>query len=53
MVTVPNKQMVDSILDNWSLRDVIRNEIKTLRSPHTSSGDLEKAIAGIKEILAI
>jgi MscS family membrane protein len=51
MVTVPNKQMVDSILDNWSMRDVIRNEIKTFLSPHTSSEDLEKVIAGIKEIL--
>ncbi len=52
MVTVPNKQMVDSILDNWSMRDFIRNEIKTLLSPHTSSEDLEKAISGIEEILA-
>ncbi|MGH2646544.1 MAG: mechanosensitive ion channel family protein [Ginsengibacter sp.] len=51
MVTVPNKQMVDSILDNWSMRDLIRNEIKTFLSPHTSSEDLEKVIAGIKEIL--
>ena len=51
MVTVPNKQMVDSILDNWSMRDVVRNEIKTYLSPHTSSEDLEKVIAGIKEIL--
>lgn len=51
MVTVPNKQMVDSILDNWSERDLIRNEIKTLLSPHTSSEDLGKAISGIREIL--
>jgi MscS family membrane protein len=51
MVTVPNKQMVDSILDNWSMRDFIRNEIKILLSPHTSSEDLEKAISGIEEIL--
>ena len=51
MVTVPNKQMVDSILDNWSMRDVIRNEIKTYLSPNTSSEDLEKVITGIKEIL--
>jgi len=51
MVTVPNKQMVDSILDNWSMRNVVRNEIKTYLSPHTSSEDLEKVIAGIKEIL--
>ena len=53
MVTVPNKQMVDSILDNWSMRDVVRNEIKTYLSPHTSSEDLEKVIAGIKEILSL
>ena len=44
--------MVDSILDNWSVRDLISNEIKTLLSPHTSSEDLEKAISGIEEILA-
>ena len=51
LVTVPNKQMVDSILDNWSVRNLIRNEIKTLLSPHTSSEDLEKVISGIEEIL--
>jgi len=51
LVTVPNKQMVDSILDNWSVRDFIRNEIKTLLWPLTSSEDLEKAISGIEEIL--
>lgn len=51
MVTVPNKQMVDSILDNWSMRDFIRNEIRTLLSPHTTSADLEKSISGIEEIL--
>ncbi len=52
MVTVPNKQMVDSIVDNWTMRDVIRNEIKTLLSPHTPSGDLQKVIKGIEDILA-
>ncbi len=52
MVTVPNKQMVDSIVDNWTMRDVIRNEIKTLLSPHTTSGDLQKAIKEIEQILA-
>lgn len=51
LVTVPNKQMVDSILDNWSMRDVVRNEIKTFLSSNTSSEDIEKVIAGIKEIL--
>ncbi len=52
IITVPNKQMVDSILDNWSVRNVIRNEIKTFLSPHASSEDLEKIISGIKEILS-
>lgn len=52
MVTVPNKQMVDSIVDNWTMRNVIRNEIRTLLSSHTSSGDLQKAIKEIEQILA-
>ena len=52
LVTVTNKQMVDSILDNWSMRDLIRNEIKTLLSPHASSEDLEKVISEIEKILA-
>ncbi|HVZ96267.1 MAG TPA: mechanosensitive ion channel family protein [Chitinophagaceae bacterium] len=51
-VTVPNKQMVDSILDNWSTRDSIRNEMKTLLPAQSSSDDIEKTITGIKEILA-
>ncbi len=51
LVTVPNKQMVDSILDNWSVRNLVRNEIKTLVSPHTSSEDLKKVISGIENVL--
>jgi MscS family membrane protein len=51
VVTVPNKQMVDSILDNWSMRNLVRNEIKVLVSPQSTSDDLEKSISGIKEIL--
>jgi len=52
MVTVPNKQMVDSILDNWSTRDSIRNEIKILLPAQSSSDEIEKTVGGIKEILA-
>ncbi len=52
LVTVPNKQMVDSILDNWSSRNLVRNEIKTMLSSHSTSEELQKAIDGIKEILA-
>jgi MscS family membrane protein len=52
MVTVPNKQMVDSILDNWSVRNLIRNEIKTLLSPNTTAENLELVIVEINTILA-
>ncbi|HET7118460.1 MAG TPA: mechanosensitive ion channel domain-containing protein [Hanamia sp.] len=52
LVTIPNKQMVDSILDNWSERDQVRNEIKTQLSSNTSSENLGKAIKKIEDILA-
>jgi MscS family membrane protein len=52
LVTIPNKQMVDSILDNWSERDSVRNEIKIQLSSNTPSGNLEKAIKEIENILA-
>ncbi len=52
LVTIPNKQMVDSILDNWSERDSVRNEIKMQLSPINSSENLEKAIKNTKDILA-
>ncbi|MEO9144134.1 MAG: mechanosensitive ion channel domain-containing protein [Ginsengibacter sp.] len=51
LVTIPNKQMVDSILDNWSERNAIRNEIKCQLAPATSSADLEKAVKEIENIL--
>lgn len=51
LVTVPNKQLVDNILNNFSLRDLVRNEIKTQLLPYTSSENLENAIKGIQEIL--
>lgn len=50
LVTVPNKQMVDSILDNWSMRPQIRNEIKVELSPQTSSEKIEYALSEIKKI---
>jgi len=52
LVTIPNKQMVDSILDNWSERDSVRNEIKMQLSPTNSSENLEKALRKTKDILA-
>lgn len=50
-VTVPNKQMVDSIMDNLSLRTQRRADLKLELSLQTSSVKLDHAIAGIKSIL--
>jgi MscS family membrane protein len=50
-VTVPNKQMVDSILDNLSLRTQLKGELRLQVALSTSSADLELLINGIKKIL--
>jgi len=50
-ITVPNKQMVDSILDNLSLRTQLKGELRLQVALSTSSSDLERLIAGIKKIL--
>lgn len=51
LVTVPNKQMVDSAVDNWSLRTERRAEIKLELSAGTSAATLEKTAAEIKGLL--
>lgn len=50
-ITVPNKQMVDSILDNLSLRTQLKGELRLQVALSTSSSGLELLIAGIKKIL--
>jgi MscS family membrane protein len=50
-ITVPNKQMVDSILDNLSLRTQLKGELRLQIALSTSSLNLEQLIAGIKKIL--
>lgn len=50
-VTVPNKQMVDSVLDNLSLRTQRRGDLKLELDVQTSSAKLEAVISGIKKIL--
>jgi MscS family membrane protein len=49
LVTVPNKQMVDSAVDNWSLRTHRRAEIKLELAANTSSSSLQTVIDTIKE----
>lgn len=50
-VSVPNKQMVDSILDNLSLRTQRRADIKLELDLKTSSVKLEQLLSGVKKIM--
>lgn len=50
-VTVPNKQMVDSILDNLTLRTQLKGELRLQISLSTPSSLLEQLVQGIKKIL--
>lgn len=50
-ITVPNKQMVDSILDNYSQRTQRKGELRLEIGLSTSSATLEQLIAGIAKIL--
>lgn len=52
LVTVPNKQMVDSIVDNLSMRNQRRAEIKLEFVPKTPTGNIEILITELKKILA-
>lgn len=50
-VTVPNKQMVDSVLDNLSLRIQRRADMVLELDQHTSASEIELAVNGIRKIL--
>lgn len=50
-VTVPNKQMVDSVVDNLTLRTQRKGELRLELSLSTTADQLDNAIAGIKKIL--
>ncbi len=50
-VSVPNKQMVDSVLDNLSMRTQRRGDLKLDFGLKTSSAELESVIAGIKKVM--
>ena len=51
LVSVPNKQMVDSIVDNLSMRTERRDAIIIELSQKTNSSDVKKAIEKIKSNL--
>jgi MscS family membrane protein len=51
LVTVPNKQMVDSVVDNLSMKDQLRAEIKISLSDSTPTKKIEMFIADSKDVL--
>jgi len=53
LVTVPNKQMVDSVVDNWSMRTQRRGEIKLELAAQTSTPKTQDLINAIKKILQV
>lgn len=48
LVTVPNKQMVDSIVDNWSLRVQRRAEIRLELKPTTTGTETRRCLTDIR-----
>lgn len=50
-VTVPNKQMVDTIIDNLSMRSQRRGDLKLEIGLNTSSQQLEDLVAGVRKIV--
>jgi MscS family membrane protein len=50
-VTVPNKQMVDSIMDNLTLRTQRRADLRLELSLSTSVEQLQQLVAAVKQIL--
>jgi MscS family membrane protein len=51
-ITVPNKQMVDSIIDNLSLRTQRKGELRLEVDQSTPAATLDQLIAGIRKITA-
>jgi MscS family membrane protein len=51
LVTVPNKQMVDSAVDNWSLRTERRAEIKLELSSGVPQEKLQLLVPGLQKII--
>src|SRR5207248_102888 len=50
LVTVPNKQMVDTMVDNWSMRTKRRAEIKLELSSKTSLKVIQTIMEDLKKL---
>lgn len=51
LVTVPNKQMVDSVVDNWSMRTFRRAEVKLEFENTNSTASIEQFIEAVNQLL--
>ncbi len=51
LVSVPNKQMVDSIVDNHTMRTGLKGELKLLLAPHTTATTAAALVQQIDTIL--
>ncbi len=51
LITIPNKQMVDSMVDNWSMRTGRRAEIKLDLHPQTNAAIIETFIEHAGQLL--
>jgi MscS family membrane protein len=51
LVTVPNKQMVDSVVDNMSMRNLRRAEIKLALSDKTTAVQIQSFIKNVDELI--
>ncbi len=51
LITVPNKQMVDGVVDNWNLRTARRGEMKIELDNTNSTIQIENFVANIKSFL--
>lgn len=52
LVTVPNKQMVDSVVDNWSMRTQRRGEFKLELAATTTAVQTQQLTDALKKLLA-
>lgn len=50
-VSVPNKQMVDSIVDNLSMRTQRRGDLRLELSPQTNTVKLEALLNGVRKVV--
>lgn len=51
LVSVPNKQMVDSVVDNWSMRTQRRGEIRLELAAETTAQQIQLVIDTLKKLL--